>query len=515
VNAEEKLFSRKKFLQTIAAAGSVGAAGLALSGSLINPVQATFADADPASYIIDNESGTINAYSGDTGKLVYTGTIAANVIQSAINALKNGGTIYIKAGTYSIATQLVLLANVSIIGEGRNATQLNSASTTLTMFSMANAVTRISDLSIGATVTMTSGSAILVTGSDCVIQRIRITGYFNGIDLEQGINYLEDIDIRNLTGTGTFAIKIGASTDQHLNQIEIAGDNGPNHTAYGIYVTKTGGLWMDNCDIVRCVIGMYLSAQNAATQSLDALFINSCAFDSNTNYGIAYDGAPLSTSTNHYYVNCWAVSNGLSGVSLVACENIRFIALKCWNNNQHGILIGGGTDWLIDSSTIADNNKSNAAGIDGIHIGSGVGNGLITGCRIGNGLGVTTTAGFQKYGVNYVGGGGYVMVSENDLRGNITGPILFGAADTGVFAKDNLGFNPQGVATITVTASPFTYTNNDSVPEAVYIDAGTVSAIAKNSITVYTSTGKMVWLEPGEAVTVTYSSTPTMNKDRK
>lgn len=60
-----------------------------------------------------------------------------------------------------------------------------------------------------------------------------------------------------------------------------------------------------------------------------------------------------------------------------------------------------------------------------------------------------------------------------------------------------------------------TYTNNDGVPEAIYIDGGTVSAIAKNAITVYTSTGKTISLEPGEAVTVTYSVLPVLNRDRK
>jgi pectate lyase-like protein len=77
------------------------------------------------------------------------------------------------------------------------------------------------------------------------------------------------------------------------------------------------------------------------------------------------------------------------------------------------------------------------------------------------------------------------------------------------------GFNPQGAAAITVTASPMTYTNNDGVPEDVHISGGTVSSVAKNSRTLFAVTNVTVHLDPGEAVVVTYSSAPTMEKNRQ
>jgi hypothetical protein len=80
--------------------------------------------------------------------------------------------------------------------------------------------------------------------------------------------------------------------------------------------------------------------------------------------------------------------------------------------------------------------------------------------------------------------------------------------------RNNKGYNPQGTASITVTASPFTYTCGNT-PEAVYIRGGTVSDIAKDSRTIFTDTGHSVYLEPNESVVVTYSSAPTMEKDRK
>jgi len=75
-------------------------------------------------------------------------------------------------------------------------------------------------------------------------------------------------------------------------------------------------------------------------------------------------------------------------------------------------------------------------------------------------------------------------------------------------------FAPQGVAAITVGASPFTYTAGDTA-EVIYITGGTVSLVVKNGITVFAASPCTVHLGPGEAVVVTYSGLPTMNRDRK
>lgn len=121
------------------------------------------------------------------------------------------------------------------------------------------------------------------------------------------------------------------------------------------------------------------------------------------------------------------------------------------------------------------------------------------------------------------------IVSQN---GNIHDNALSGAATaitlpvpgadghaTGLRIRNNKGYNPLGVAAIAVGGSPFTYTNSDYVDEAVYIDGGTVTTVVKNGITIANFAGAAshisVWLEPEEALTVTYTAAPTMNKDRK
>ena len=63
----------------------------------------------PASYIIFNEGPTVKARNGSTGAIDYLGSEPAAVIFNAINALSNGGKIFIKAGTYVLNSLPVML----------------------------------------------------------------------------------------------------------------------------------------------------------------------------------------------------------------------------------------------------------------------------------------------------------------------------------------------------------------------------------------------------------------------
>jgi hypothetical protein len=74
------------------------------------------------------------------------------------------------------------------------------------------------------------------------------------------------------------------------------------------------------------------------------------------------------------------------------------------------------------------------------------------------------------------------------------------------------GRSPGSQVSISVGASPFTYTNNDGIDEWVFVTAGTVSAIALDGVTVFAATGHAVYLHAGHYAVVTYSAAPTMSK---
>jgi len=76
---------------------------------------------DAASYIIFKDRGLVKAKNGRTGQIEFSGTDASQVIQSAIDALPNGGKILIKDGIYVIKSSIrILNNNVQLWGESWN-----------------------------------------------------------------------------------------------------------------------------------------------------------------------------------------------------------------------------------------------------------------------------------------------------------------------------------------------------------------------------------------------------------
>jgi len=72
---------------------SLTTTGIVLAGS--PPTEAI-----PTSYQIETNGTTIWAINGETGVIDYSGTDAVTVIQDAVDALTDGGSIFIKKGTY-------------------------------------------------------------------------------------------------------------------------------------------------------------------------------------------------------------------------------------------------------------------------------------------------------------------------------------------------------------------------------------------------------------------------------
>ena len=108
-----------------------------------------------------------------------------------------------------------------------------------------------------------------------------------------------------------------------------------------------------------------------------------------------------------------------------------------------------------------------------------------------------------------------IIVENNNIRNVGTGKsAINNASGTGARIRNNLGFNPQGTTGITLTGSPMTITAG-ATPEVFYIRSGSVTSIVKDTRTILASTNVSVTLEPGESITVTYTGTPVIERDRK
>jgi hypothetical protein len=82
-----------------------------------------------------------------------------------------------------------------------------------------------------------------------------------------------------------------------------------------------------------------------------------------------------------------------------------------------------------------------------------------------------------------------------------------------------VGYNPLGAVAMVAPASGTAYVNNDGVAEIIHIDGGAVTTIVKDGVILYNFAGAAarcgIPLEPGESLTINYTTAPTCTKDRK
>ncbi|MGC9203179.1 MAG: glycosyl hydrolase family 28-related protein, partial [Thermoproteota archaeon] len=73
---------------------------------------------EPYSYEIYTDGTTVYAKNGKTGQIEFSGTDAATVIQNAINALTDGGTVYLKKGLYILSNTINITNHgIHLVGE--------------------------------------------------------------------------------------------------------------------------------------------------------------------------------------------------------------------------------------------------------------------------------------------------------------------------------------------------------------------------------------------------------------
>jgi hypothetical protein len=218
---------------------------------------------------------------------------------------------------------------------------------------------------------------------------------------------------------------------------------------------------------------------------------------------------------------CTIIGNTVEGTHNSYCVGSYYLPLEYAHvigNHAEGATHSG--IWLCGSpsnhqwaTTVANNTVADCGG-DGIRLGNSYG-GLgfadeIVGSRIVNNI-CWKNAG---YGIGMVPGDGTITdtsIMGNDFTGNTSGATFGLSFDATCVVKDNLGYNPVGVGSISVDPSPFTYTAGSS-PESIYVSGGTVTSITKNGTNLGIASG-VFELQPYQSLEVTYSLAPTMIKD--
>jgi hypothetical protein len=219
---------------------------------------------------------------GAVGNGVANDTAA---IQAAIDALPNGGTLYLPEGTYKVDTLLFPddLAAINFIGAGMDAT-------ILLMNSPSNPVIAVpANPAIRNVGSVFSDFSVQANASSSIIDPTQIAIDANGFDsvLFQRIGYLDNGALGSVGIMFRTSSAVNLTYSQVFDAITIRGQRGPNI----VFATQDGGLGAGNnpniIEIKNCWI--YANTNIAAIcdmQNCTSYSIHNNIFESSGNYAI-------------------------------------------------------------------------------------------------------------------------------------------------------------------------------------------------------------------------------------
>jgi len=522
-----KLVRRRSFLDVVAALVSAGVAGSAAwtIAQRVHCAPAVTDYASPqemASYIIfvdSTDNDKVKAKNGTTGKIEFIGTDAAVIIQSAMNALPTVTWKWWRDGVHYDTT------------------------------SRTGTIVLMGDLNLRSPVTF--------TGSLFNLRLMGVGAKLNVMHTGDGLAFNLDrsrhITFENLAiygnrfgGTGDNINIFG--TDQVENvrfigcSIQEAGRDGVHFESQS---SITNHNWWEVND---CVLGDYAVVDSS---------VDPCVRVGNGRHDwYSIDLHHLNVVGNHF--------EGSGGSSLYLDNPHRQVqvvgnefsyggwnsSLEFWSERQ-GIRFAGGTALEVSANNFENRDIILAVGntegdTEDVAI---VGNTAIGGpcmswlARVkrftfSNNVIQSTAKGWQTlltldHPENFGSPSSWGSIVGNEFAaGLLDNVVRFGSnlqiignrlpsATTPISLDDfsssriegNAGFNPRPVTSITVGASPFTYTNNNGYTEEVQVVGGTINDIAIVRDGVETSLGiasGMLLLGPGDAIRVTYTSVPSM-----
>lgn len=457
----------------------------------------------------------------------WTISSATSGIQEAINALPgNRGTVFIPDGDWPCCYGILINKNsINIRGSGRFAANLvaNFSASSLITIDGAQQIS-IMDISLsGVSSTIAQWGIKVNIASDVDIERVYITGIYNGFSLTGACAnvFLRTVSVTGVKGDGIY---INAPFQGgNYYDIFISGDQvTPGSKAF--HLTQCGGTNFVNVYSNYCANGMWVDPPTGQTASIVFGFnvdLDGYGTNSATGYGIAF----VSQGGN---VTMWQlVTGGVSGfgfgivqVGGGRIEDVAFTNCIITNNKINGVSLGTEQSQILQNIFFTDctlsGNSPDAIGANPALLIQNAANVMIKG-------GVYAASSFvngwnsQSYGIIIGGNTHNCQVTNAVLMPNVSGPIYVGGSNPGLVIKDCVGYNPVGPSPIQVGPSPFTYTSGYS-PETVYFYGGVISTVQLGPYTIIdtASTGQSpltVPLYPQTTITINYTSPPYMLRD--
>jgi len=448
-------------------------------------------------------------------------------IQAALNAINSagGGTVTMD-GTMVVSSPLTIYANTIFRGSGQQSKLLVSPSFQANAFT--TGVTMVIAAPNGGSATGIVIQDMTIDGSSSLVPGV--CGFLaNGAaGSEPTIGaVLERVTFNALTGRGVLAwaqAKIEAVGCQAIN---CGGDAGFRSTYQGSSLLNE--ITLIDCVATGCAqSGFFIDGVKNAT-------LVACKAYNQTAGGATANG--ISVGSNCTLIGCETYNNTNAGIYVIGSNN-RIIGCITHNNNLGCDLYSGsavqtgnrviGCISYNQTTTSAGNvpkgfsgyNQSELLVADCVSFDNGDANGTGVGMDFdqtdfaifaNNQCYDDRSTKYQVYGIHIRssgGGSGNIRLLGNDVTGNQTQGIV---VDSGIsyVAALNPGYNPVGVLTApAIPASGTAVTNTFGIRVRVFISGGAVSAIAINGTATGLTSGTFE-LDPGETITLTYTSAPT------
>jgi len=452
----------------------------------------------PASYIIyKDDLGYVCAKNGETGKIDYRDTDAATVIQSAIDALTEGGKILIKKGIYQLTDRLEPPNNSVIVGEGWGTVleytqdllskhQIGYPVGAFVLINKENVV--IANLQIdGKADTLTynqenCGAIQLYPASNCLISQLYIHHIpRDGIVLSgvgRSKNWVLFNRIEHVGSTGIF-IAGGADEKVIGNVVIEAGYNnlGPDYD--GLFTQASGTENVTNLVVAYNTFrNCHRHGMRVRSTKHSIFAFNVC--EGNTSYGADFEGTGTESGALEGIIEIGGVYRNNSNHGITIAWEVRdcyFAPDTVSDNGDYGIYVAVNSEavyqphnLIIAPKVVSNNGKAGIRldGIDGvgyvsdIYIYPGVikDNGstgthpygiILNGARhiiIIGGIIRNEVTSYQAYGIEERSPSDYNLILFSDCRNNNLGAIHLIATNSKAITCPGYVTENSGTATI-------------------------------------------------------------------
>ena len=471
-------------------------------------------------------SRTLGARAADVVNVLDWGADPTGVLdstaafQAALNSTSGGNKgVIVPAGVFLISSTLTSSGSfLSLVGAGPNATYISFNSTTADLFNFSGNFIKISGIGINPTSAMSAGTMFVfsTTSGNIWIDQVFASSGFNFISFTgagAAQTFITNSVANNLKGTG---INYGSSYGGFGFISSLTMSNpGNSNLQYGVLCQNGGTFEWANVNVQS--FGTQFAIVPPSGSVVHDVFAVNCLADGVGNStqggnGWFVNGGSTSSVFRVYLSNCWGGSNYQSGFFFEGVSDVTISNCIAITNIQHGFYLGGSpTPVSLDfvNCTAYGNNFTSSGAYDGIRVDNYVSQFSIKGCMV---TAVQGTTNNQQYGINISGTNhDYYVVTDNICYSNATGSIKDQGAGVNKFVRSNIGYNPLARTSVSVTSSPFSWSNNTGETVLLSVSGGTVSNVSVDSVLVSSATGCVVTVSQGKTAVITYSSTPTIS----